>query len=231
MIRDFTRQPQPSRAYVCRIIKQTLRTAADVGFQMAASGIASAPIPNFEVVFTLQPNILKEQLWRWWNPDSYSGFKNFWFASWKKNNWAGYIAMLKGCDAVLPNAFAVTFNPMMSVAQMTPLWLQQIFNEHVHKLTVDLGLDQGYGKGAICGAFRGDEQDRSPQNMAKLMQFLPDSLDAVRKQMRETFRSMTRGRILQPNIPTAFAMIVLNNKWAGKDSMRSRLEDMESVKK
>lgn len=216
IISAFTRSPEPHRDLVCQIVRATVQASFDLGMNLVTTALSGFPLPGFEVVLTKDMAINAEQFWRMWKlpkNKKVTPFKNPKFADWKDMKFHTYVDSLKSKNLPLPkHATAITFNPLGHVRGAIPGWLTRVFKERKHYATKSLSLEQGYDKGGMCSAFRGDEKDRSAGNIVKLTRSLSENMDDIRKVMRGAFRSISRGQIVVENVPSAFAMIVMNNK-------------------
>jgi len=182
-------------------------------------------MPSFEIVFSMDPEIIKEAAWK----HSHKGFKNSKFEAWT-GSFETYTSSIAKLGGAAPKAKAISFNPLQELSFSFPMWISQTFTENIAKTSTTLNLKQGYSKDLICGGFRGDETDRSSENVKQLTNHITTNFKRVRRGLRDTFYDVTKGVILEEGSPSVYAMVVMNNKWAGQESIRSRLEHMQPVK-
>lgn len=145
--------------------------------------------------------------------------------------YAGITFMEQSIESVRhlkPKTF--TFDPWAYASPNLMSWSKKAYNFVNDKIPSDLGFDQGYNTGHICGAWEGDDKDRSPANIRRVQEYMSTYFGLLERGTRDMYREMIEGTIIAPGQPTLMALYGMNLKWSGPGSITESLKNMEPLR-
>jgi hypothetical protein len=125
----------------------------------------------------------------------------------------------------------INFDVNGQLVYNVPGWLMTAYNDNKDNWIPNaLHIDQGFGHAVLCGSWEGDASDRNLVNKDALQEYLFGHFEMMEKETRRVFRKIYEGQIVLPGRPSMMALMMMNRKWDGPNSIRSDMRDMEPMK-
>lgn len=231
IITSFTRQASANKKLACDIVQEIVKTLSEMAIKSAISYIPQlAPLD----IIVGHAGLMKEGLARL-NLNRKEPKWKYPFKTGKFNDWWSKLSEREKTSLGLPTDSKVTVKSfdinMDPVGKLYP-YVSRFFTQYDHILTVTPSLDQGYSKSVLCGGFEGDESNRNEGNKNKLMKHLSGYFIDLQKSVRDQYRVITTGHVLEPDsgFPTLQGVIGMTMRWEGPGSIMETLKNMESMR-